>query len=719
MSGAMASGEIDRSSGTSTLAPPLRLAQIIQLLRRHIWLIVICGLLAAGGAFFYVRSLPKTYTATSSISVEGDRFAIPELQGALRADSSPDPMPLVRTEAQALVSRAQVQKVVSQLHLERLPEFNESLRPLTIFGKMRNLLNEWVHVVLPPAPSGATTEAGDEAVLNAAFKALAIFQDNRSLVIQIGFTSRDPHLAAQFVNSLISDYLQVRAIRRDQANQGANQELNQRIDDVRADLANIESQMNDLRTRNSMVGVRAGSVGQQQVEELTSAAARAALERSQLEINYARAVAAQKQGSVDALAAVLNAPTISRLREQVASAAQRVAELSSRYGAGYPGLRAANAQLGSAQRQLADEAGRIVSSLGAQLRAARSQEVDIKSQLNAAQSGAVQAENIRARLDQLQQDANGRRALYQTLMERAQQTASQPASQNLPDVRVLSPAVPPGLPSGPDTKLATAMGGLGGVLLGGLIALLRLRSVDGLESAGDVTFTTGLPVLASVPARVVARAATNAMPEAALAEAMRALRSRLRNSGRTGTPRSVLFVPAAPGAAAASAAATVAACFARVVAADGERVLIIEGDLQPEKGTVRLSDMMEAAGVAAGAFGLEDALHAPDWREAVVADRQLGLDLLLAPSLIGSSAQALLRSMQFQNLLVDAKEEYDLIVLDAPQAGLADAAALAQRCDAVVLMIDSRAGRPEAREAAHQLGSSTRTPLVAMLMTRA
>ncbi len=689
----------------------LRLGQLVKLLRRHLWLVALLGLAGAAGAYGYARTLPKTYTADSSFTVEGERFAIPELQGALRADSSPDPMPWVRTEVQALTSRALVSQVAARMELDKRPEFNPALRPLTILQQIKDAIGSVVGPMLPPGPASAPAPGPDEAVISAVSKALGVFQDNRSLVISVSFTSQDPRIAAAFVNTLVAEYVQSRAQRRVEANQDANQTINQRIDQVRADLVSIEKEMRDLRTKGELVGLRAGSVGQQQLEELTSAAARATLERSQLEVSYERANAAAKQGSSDALASVLNSPTVSRLRDQEGSATRRMAELSTRYGPDYPGVRSASAELASTRRQLSEEAGRIVASLGAQLRVARGQEADVKQQLEAARRSGVQAENSRAQLDQLQQEATTRRNLYQTLLERVQQTVVQPAGQKSPDVRVLSPAVPPGGPSGPNAKIASLMGGMGGALLGCLFALARLRSVDGFETAGEITQATGVPVLATLSRNVVRRGrgvlSRNAAANGPDVEAMRLLRGRLGFAGRGGRPKTVLFVPVLAG----ETAASLAAAFARVAAADGERVLLMEANLREPRMAGLLGRQQQEAG------GMLQVLAGVDWRDIAVQDRQAGLNLLLATGR-GADAQALLNSPHFQNLLVEARDELDLTVLDAPPAAMSETAALAQRADVAMLVVNGRAGHIAVQEAATRLGASARTPVVAVLVTR-
>ena len=379
----------------------------------------------------------------------------------------------------------------------------------------------------------------------------------------------------------------------------------------------------------------------------------------------------------------------------------------------------------SARRQISDEAGRIVASLGAQLRVARDQEADIRQQLDQARQSAVLAENAHAKLDQLQQEANTRRALYQTLLERSQQTVAQPASGATPDVRVISAAVPPGFPSGPRMMLAGAMGGSGGALLGCLLALTRLRSMRGFETAEEVTSSTGLVVLATLPRRLIMRdqgvlATRPGRSEmgGADVEAMRALRSRLRFTGRTGVPRCTVFVPqlADPSA---PLAAPLAAAFARVAAQDGERVLLVEGDLlAPRLGQQlglksgrKTSPDHDQSGVLA-------VLAGADWRDVVTPDRQPGLDLLLATGRT-SNAHALLSGVDFQNLLVEARSEYDLVVLHAPPATTSDAAALVQRADAAVVVIDGRVEQEAAHDAATRLSTVARTPLVAVLLRRA
>ncbi|MEJ1977693.1 MAG: exopolysaccharide transport family protein [Acetobacteraceae bacterium] len=682
----------------------LRLTQLGRLLWRRAWLITFCAIVSAALAFLYARTVPKTYTADSAITVEGNQFAIPELQGALRSDSSPDPMPWVRTEVQALTARTLVLDVINRLHLDQDPEFNPSLRPPTLWQNVKNAVQSF----LPQQPA-ATAPGPDEVVLGAVNKALAVFQDNRSLVIGIAFTSQDPRLAANFLNTLLATYIQSRAHNRTTVNERANDVLVQRTTQAKADLDAIEQQMQDLRDKSEMVNLRAGSVGQQQLEELATAAARASVDRAQLESNWDRANALSKQGLSDALVGVLGSTTISRLRDQESVASSRVAELSSRYGKDYPSVRSAMADLQAVRAQVNGEVQRIVASMSAQLKVARDQEAEVKQQLNNARRAGVLAENARAQLDQLQEEEKTRRALYQTLLERSQQTAAQPAGTETPDVRVLSAAVPPGLPSGPNTKMITGLGGLSGAMLGCLLALTRMHRLQAVEDAGAFTRGIGLPVLASIPHALVHagrnglanRAAT--IPPGAGAEVARAVRTRLSFAGRSSAPRTVMFTAVSDG----ENAAIIAAAVARIAAADGERVLLIEGNMyRPILGRV----------LGSRASGLVPVLtEGADWRDMLVQDPLGELDLLLASQRVAGS-HALLSNVSFQNLLVEAREDYDLIVIDAPNASTTDTATLAQRVDAAVLVTDPKVKRADLAQIVTRLGAACHNSLQAVLV---
>lgn len=692
----------DRSPA-GLVATAVRPAELLSVLRRHAPLIIIGGLAGALAAYAYASSLPKSYTAAGAIAVGGDQLAIPELQGALRTDASPDPMPYVRTEVQALGARQLLVRLVNELHLDRDPEFNAALRRHGWVGDA----TAWIKSFVPHPASGPSVAGVDAAVVNAASHALAITQDNRSLVIGVTFTAHDPHLAAAAVNRLIADYVADRANRRVAADQGANTAITQRIDQVRGDIDRIERQMQDLRARSGVVALRAGSVGQQQIEDLANEASRAAVQRSEIQANLARAEAASSTGSADELASVIGSETISRLREQEAESSGRAADLSARFGPNYPALRSAEADLGAIRSQLHGEANRIVASLQSQLRVAQAHEADIQAQLAKARGAGEEAQNVQAQLEQLQQDAGTRRALYGTLLERAQQTLAQPRADQMPDVRVLSNAEVPGLPSAPNMKLSAGLGGVAGGLLAGLLAFVNGAGRAHFADDAEIEAATGATVLASLRRRGRHarwdRLADQVLTPAAAADAaaLRTANTRMRAGARVGIGHVVAFVGTQQGA----APAAVAVAFARIAAQDGRQALLIEAD----PGQLRSARVL--GGVPRGHASQGE----PDWRDAAQRDRAGLIDLLPA----GEAARPIDAAgrVALENLLVEARDDYALIVIVAPPATDATALALARTADTTVLVVDGAAADPAAtREASARLAGMSRARLGAIVL---
>jgi uncharacterized protein involved in exopolysaccharide biosynthesis len=676
-------------------AADMRPAELLGVLRRGALPIGACFLAGALLAYVYAASLPKSYTAYSAVAVEGDRLAIPELQGVLRTDASPDPMPLVRTEVQALGSRQLLARVAGELHLEQNPEFNHALVPESSFGHAVDWMKSW----LPHGKMAQPTSGIDESVLNAASHSLAITQDNRSLVIGIGFTAQDPQLAAAFVNRLVADYTAERQDRRSAADLGANTAITQRIDQVRGEIDQIEAKMRDLRQQSGVVALRAGSVGQQQAEDLATAAARATEQRSEIEANLARAQAAVSSGASDQLASVLGSETISRLREQESEASGKVADLSARFGPQYPALRSAQADLAAIRREVNGEAHRIVASLTTQLQVARAHEADVQAQLAQANREGAKAQDVEAQLQQLQQDAATRRALYNTLLERAQQTVAQPHNDGMAEVRVLSVAAAPGLPSAPNMKLAAALGGLAGAMLAAIVAVARGLGHRQFRGDDDIQAATGAMVLARLRGRGGRmRWRLLASGTSALAaddeSALRTANARLRGSARDGACRVVAFTAAQKG----PAAGAVAAALARMAAREAPALLIQSGTsgAQPEGG----------------------AAIERDWRDAVMHDAGSPLDILAAED-IGIAGSAVDR-VALENLLIEAREDYALIVLSGPVADDAASLSLARSADVTVVVVDEAAADPDfTRDAASRLASMSRARLCAISLAAA
>jgi capsular exopolysaccharide synthesis family protein len=688
--------------------------QIARSLWRGRYLILACGLLLGLSVYAVTKQLPRRYTGEGLIAVDTQRL-VPELEGVVsRGDSMVDPQPQVRSEVLLLRSPALLRTIADEMNLAADPEFNPYLRPpsLTarVIGPIRGAvqaamdalpLAEWGIAAPSRAHDGEVTPAAErEAVVASLNDNLSIFNDARSLIISVTFTSEDPNRAAEIVNRLIRRYLEEKQESRAAANREGQAALQARLADARAELEAAERLVQQTRARHSLIAIRAGSVGQQRLEELTTALARAGDERARIEANWQRAQAMARTGAVPTdLADAQMSQNVSRLRDQEAAATARAAQTANIFGANHPDRRRAEAELSALRREIASEGQRVLVGLGAQAQAARAREAEIARQLDQAREEATRMSAVQAELQTQEKEADARRTVYQTLLQRVEQTSVEPRDTPMVGTRLVSGAIPPPNPSAPRPSLAGGIGVLAGFCIGGLVTLLRGPRRDAFRDLEDLAQETRLTALAAVPrasgwgaqASLVAR--VTAAPRGPEAEALRGLRTRLRFASPYVAPRSIAFVASVPG----EGASSIAAAFARLAAADGLRVLLIEGDLQrPSLGT--------ALGVSDSSGLIATLGRGLPWRDAVARDPVTSLDLLL----VGEpprNAHQLLESMRFQHLLSEACEEYNLVVLDAPPVTLAaEAMMLAHRVDATVLVVEAGTTRRDrVRTAAERL----------------
>jgi polysaccharide biosynthesis transport protein len=174
-------------------------------------------------------------------------------------------------------------------------------------------------------------------------------------------------------------------------------------------------------------------------------------------------------------------------------------------------------------------------------------------------------------------------------------------------------------------------------------------------------------------------------PISAFAESTRVLRSAIRH-GRGNEQR--IAVLAVASALPAEGKTSVSLCLARSAAMAGQKVLLIDCDL-------RRHSVQKFVGVEP-AVGITDALvEGADWRACVVADPATSAKMMLVRSNDTVSAE-LFGSPAMTHLLSEARQEYDLVILDCPPIlAVAEARSLAEMADATVLIVKS--GKAPAR----------------------
>jgi succinoglycan biosynthesis transport protein ExoP len=335
--------------------------------------------------------------------------------------------------------------------------------------------------------------------------------------------------------------------------------------------------------------------------------------------------------------------------------------------------------LDSVRRQIAGETTKIVSALRRDVELARDRVNGLQAAVADSQGQARQNVAASATLAQLTQDVEAKRHVYIAFLTRMEQT--QLASTKFPSGRVVSPAVPPYTADGLPTWLIGVLGAVAGGFLAIATILLRQVLNGRITSAKDLELLTGMAPIGSMPmlpgaGDVPIAMRILSMTQSGTVETLHALRFAVRATNAGASCTHVLVTSSMP----EEGKTTLAASLARLSAASGMRVLLVEADLRRPA----LSRMLR---VSSGA-SIESLLtNQARLAEAVYVDAKSGLHCLVANG-SASNAVAALQSPRFGALMQEARASYDMVVIDSPPVmRVIDPLILAEHSDVILFAV--------------------------------
>ena len=537
-------------------------------------------------------------------------------------------------------------------------------------------------------------------------RAVAVRTVNASHVMEVTFTAEKPVLAAAVVNNLMDTYIKGQLAAKFSAVDKARVWLETRAVELRAEVRNQEDRIAAYRARQGLVqGVHAG-LNTEQISQLTEDLARA---RADLANAEGRLDAARNRTGAATLAAV--APSVVTLREQDSALAAQLQGLTTRLGPNHPDVLALRRQIEQVKRDVAAETGRVVAATEAEVRVARDRVAALQADLAAAQTRVDHSELAQVPLNAQERDADASRTLLATVLARIQETAQRAAVETV-DAREVSLALPPDGPSFPRTGPMLAAAAAFGLLFGLFVVYLQELADTSLRSGEDVR-GLGLACLALIPEvprrrlgrfRVEDYAALR--PLSGFAEQVRGLRASLWRGGAT-RPRAIAVTAARP----AEGKTSVALNLGRVAAQSGERVVLLDCDL-------RRPSLARLLG-AEGQPGLAECLLEMAELSVVIRKDPLTSMAYIPAGSAGADTAGLFMSEAMARVLQKLRQEYDLVLMDAPPAlAMSDTRLIAQLADATLLCARWRRTRREVVGNALELLEESQASVVGVVLTR-
>jgi polysaccharide biosynthesis transport protein len=408
-------------------------------------------------AVLFVSFVPHRYTATTQILIDPTDFrAFPtDLSPASQANDAA--VLQVESQVRVLTSDSVLRRVIKTEALDHDPEF---------IGQQ-----SWL--------GGASYGDGALFALNALKRAVQVKRAERTYVVDVAVTTRDPVKAARIANAIAQAYLAEQTDVRSDAARQVSQSLSARLNELKDRVRQAEDRVETFKVKNNILGASGQLVNEQQLSELNNqlgmARARTAAAKARLDqVEHVHV----SQEDIGSFPEAVQSQTITALRTQYAEIMRREAEQMTSLGARHPAVIEIQAQADRLRYMIESEVHRIALSARSEYESARANEATLAGNLEKLKGNAVTTNEAMVTLRELERDVVASRSVYESFLMRARETGEQ-ERLDTKNIRVISRADPPARRSFPPSNTLLAVSALLiGAAAGTGIVLLRAAGED-------------------------------------------------------------------------------------------------------------------------------------------------------------------------------------------------------------------------------------------------
>lgn len=522
-----------------------------------------------------------------------------------------------------------------------------------------------------------------------------------SFILKVGFVDPDPAKATQVVNTLVSIYLEdanrrVKSVKISAAEALTKETLPEILKRVDA----ADAAVQEFQAANGFVDFeerhKALLDEWRKVNARLSDCRLAGIRlRSELE-----ALDEYKSGGLKGLfhPTFNKTRALERLSQDWTRLEGELARESKTLKEGHPRVAELRQELASIEKEVQEAVQGTLDALATDLKSAEREEKALGEEQKRLESEISEAGRRLARFRKLDADLTASKELYASYLKKHGDVAATSGS-GLASVRVVDAARVPTIPYKPRVVMNLALGSALGFLLG-LLGILLADQVDSrIQSADEIEVFVGLDVLTVVP-RLTRTAQMGERPilledSSSLTEfeAFRKLRTdvMMRLEGVSGPKVVAVLSPQQQ-----EGKTTVTVNLAKVLAMEGRRVLILDGDLRrPALRKVFPGEGPGLGEVLKGEAALDAAIRQTEIR---------GVDALGAREGVSEAAE-LAVSSRFDEILREVRGRYDVVLIDsAPVTAASESPIIARKADGAFFVYrQGQTGRGPAKAALRQV----------------
>ena len=439
------------------------------------WTAVLFFLAVVGAVAIYTLTATPVYTANGTLWVEDDPNILPfEDVQAIASGSS------LGSQARLLQSRALASDTIDKLKLYE--NFDFAGKPKK--GEPR------------PDPADPIIREG---LVQRFLKKVSVSAKERTELVDVSFSSRNPKLATDVLNALFDGYIELLVKKRYTASEQATEFLNAQIAEIRTEIDKQERALNQYGSERDILPLstaEAPSVAR--IGEVNSALTAATLDRVNKYNTYNQLQSAP-------LGEIPNAPVgslIQSLREQYITLSRDYATRLTTVRPEFPAMQRLKSQLDAATEALKNETQNLIRIAYSEYQTALTKEQSLRALLNTQKNEAYKASSNSVVYNSMKIELENRKALLEALSKRQSETDVSSRLKGLEslNVWVVDKADYPLKPTSPNKRKNLLMGLLAG-LAGGIGLAVGLEYLNHtVKTTKDVTRSIGIPTLGTIPA---------------------------------------------------------------------------------------------------------------------------------------------------------------------------------------------------------------------------
>jgi polysaccharide biosynthesis transport protein len=682
-------------------------------IRRQMWIVLalaIIGFLC--GVAFIVVSTPL-YTASTLVLIDNRRIRAVEnvydaaVQGADMAAS------IVESQVEVAKSENVAIAVIRKFKLLDDPRFaNAGPVREGFFLRLR-------HKLFTDETSGDVNRSTDVQLTERYRRAgellrqsIDIHRVGRTMVLEFAYTSADPDQAALIANAYADAYLSEQLNEKYEATRRASVWLEERMNELKQKALSSDHAVQRFKEDFNLISSGGRLVDEQQLAEVSSQLVTARAETSRAEARYERISSIINGRQTEAIVPeAIGNQVIEQMRSKYIDVSKREAELSVKLGGDHQAVVLLRGEKAEYEKLMFDELSRLSQSYRSDLEIAQNREKSLKESFEKLMVLNATANKTQVALRELEREGEAYRSLYQTYLQRYQESLQQ---QSFPiiDARVIASALKPNKPAYPKKQIVLAFFLLLGATAGGGIGLFREFRERGFLMEDQLQDELGLECLGFLPLIKPEKGAKAAMktrkkgvpavpwgdpgenppwpalltysidnPMSRYSETLRSMKLACDLTLPGDGPKVIGIISVLP----REGKSVVSKNLASLISFIGPRTLVIDGDLRNPSLTRTV-----APGAKAGL--VEAVLDDQPIKDLILVEERSNLSIL--PAVVRQRlphTSEFLSSPGMKKVLAQAQEQYDYVIIDLPPMGpVVDVRAIAPQIDAFLLVVEWR-----------------------------